>query len=119
MASGDKAGKPARKAWAEMTQVERDADTALRKARATELIASGGGKRFPKFIKAESLAAALTGHLLTPTGGTEKGSVSYGLPPGVTIALGGKQIRINKVSCSVLGEAQQADMTIGEDDFVL
>ena len=104
------------KQWSEMSADERNAEVARKRARASELIKAGG---FPKALKAETLAAALVGHTLMPTGGTDKGSVSYSLPALTITVEGGKRIRINKFSASVLADGQAEGVDVGDSDYVL
>ncbi|UOF79683.1 hypothetical protein [Bacteriophage sp.] len=93
-----------------MTPSERTAYTAQRKADAAQAVKTGN---YPAGLRVKVGDFTLT---LTPVGTTEKGSVSYGHSP-IVVTVNGRQVRVNRISLSVLpaqAVESMADLEAGE-----
>lgn len=87
--------------WQKMSTQQREEFKAAKKAAALAKVKGGD---FPKGIRIKVGDFSLTLH---PSGVSDKGSVSYSLSP-TTLELGGRKLRVNKVSMSVLAETDLA-----------
>jgi hypothetical protein len=105
-----------KKSWQDMSKEERSAESTLKKAEAIKKIATG---EFPKGLRFKVGDHTLT---LKPSGVSEKGSVSYNLAPTTLELMGGDgkvfNIRINRVSMSVLNTADDTLEVEGGGDFI-
>lgn len=91
-----------------------EAKAALKAERKEKAIASVKTGAFPTGVRVKIGEFTLT---CRPSGVSEKGSVSYSHPPMV-LNIGGRNVRINQVSISVLNdttpELSDADLEAGE-----
>ncbi len=89
-----------KKTWQEMSKTERHDFSLTKKVEAITKVKEGD---FPSAVRIK-----LGEHTLfaKPSGGSEKGSVSYSVNPTI-LTMGGKQVRINKINVSVLNSQME------------
>ena len=100
-----------KKTWQEMSKEERDTMTRERKLAAVEAVKAGHAK--------PAIRVKIGEHTLyaKPSGMSEKGNVSYSIAP-VKIDVGGHDVRINRLSLTLLGSGNTAieDVEFTDED---